>query len=280
MVKIVISIVLFNNRIEQVTGAIRSCLTSADSPCDVRIVLVDNSPTDRLKVLAAIDPRISYRFMNANLGYGTAHNVVLKDKALQADYNLVLNPDMLFEPTLLERLSQYMADHPRVGLCIPGIVYPDGTKQSVVKLLPTPTNLFLRRFSLLKTLTEKSDESYELKRAPSGTEIHAPFLSGCFMFIRSSILDEVGFFDERYFMYLEDADLSRRIFKSADCVYLPQFEAIHEHQKESYKNKRLLKIHIQSALKYFFKWGWVIDRERSRINKEVSRRYSLTTRRN
>ncbi|RYZ77833.1 MAG: glycosyltransferase [Proteobacteria bacterium] len=274
--RLVVSIVLYNNAIDQVASAIRSCLTDVGGRLETIVVLVDNSPTDALRELTSIDDRIQYRFMNANVGYGAGHNIVLQNDSLRADYNLVLNPDMIFNPMILVGLTDYMDSNNNTGLCIPGILYPDGSFQNVAKLLPTPSNLILRRFQFLKTLTERSNAVYELKGVQRTREIQAPFLSGCFMFIRSSILRTVGYFDERYFMYLEDVDLSRRIYKSSNCVYLPEFRAFHEHQKQSYKSNRLLKIHISSAIKYFVKWGWLFDKERAQINAEVRKKYGLS----
>jgi GT2 family glycosyltransferase len=70
-------------------------------------------------------------------------------------------------------------------------------------------------------------------------------------------------------MYLEDYDLNRRINKHAKTIFYPKVSIIHGHAKESYKNGRLLKIHIQSAIRYFNKWGWFFDKERTKLNNEV-----------
>lgn len=101
--------------------------------------------------------------------------------------------------------------------------------------------------------------------------MNVPYLSGCFMFLRVSVLKEVGLFDERYFMYLEDTDLSRRIHKKYKTIYYPFVHIIHEYSKGSYKNIKLLIYHIHSAIKYFNKWGWIFDKERREINTKVLR---------
>ena len=91
------------------------------------------------------------------------------------------------------------------------------------------------------------------------------------MFLRTEALKKVGLFDENIFMYLEDIDLNRRIFSKYKTIYYPDATVIHEHQKESYKNKKLLKVHIQSAIYYFNKYGWFFDKERTNINRNVLR---------
>ena len=89
------------------------------------------------------------------------------------------------------------------------------------------------------------------------------------MFVRTSVFEKSGLFDPRYFMYLEDYDLIRRINMNSKTIFYPGVSIIHGHAKESYKNGKLLKIHIQSAIKYFNKWGWFFDNERKRINQEI-----------
>ncbi|WP_449437244.1 glycosyltransferase family 2 protein [Pedobacter steynii] len=89
------------------------------------------------------------------------------------------------------------------------------------------------------------------------------------MFIRTDVLLNSGIFDERYFMYLEDYDLGRRIHKFAKTVFYPGVTVIHGHAKESYKNGDLFKIHMQSAIRYFNKWGWFFDSDRNKFNQKV-----------
>jgi GT2 family glycosyltransferase len=87
------------------------------------------------------------------------------------------------------------------------------------------------------------------------------------MFLRTEAIARIGYFDERYFMYMEDIDLSRRIFSEYRNVYYPKARIYHVHARESYKTFRLLKIHIISAIQYFNKWGWFVDSDRRRLNQ-------------
>lgn len=77
------------------------------------------------------------------------------------------------------------------------------------------------------------------------------------MFARMSILKQVDGFDERYFMYAEDLDLCRRIGKVAQTMYYPKVSVYHAYAKGSYKNRKLLRYHMCSMIKYFNKWGWL-----------------------
>jgi GT2 family glycosyltransferase len=270
MPKLNVSIVLYKNNLKQVENAIKSVLASR---LDLRLYLVDNSEEDNLKSLKKLDNRIEYIFNNANLGFGKAHNIAMR-KSIEnsVPYHLVLNPDVYFDEGVLEELYEYMEGNKDVGLVMPKVLYPDGRIQYLCKLLPTPFDLFGRRFLNFypfKKYIEKRNEIYELRFTGYDKIMEVPYLSGCFMFIRTKVLEKVGLFDERFFMYLEDTDLSRRIHKMAKTIYYPHVHIYHEYGKGSYKNKKLLKYHIESAIKYFNKWGWFFDKERREINKKV-----------
>ena len=89
------------------------------------------------------------------------------------------------------------------------------------------------------------------------------------MFIRNKHLMEVGLFDENFFMYFEDVDLSRRLNAVSETLYTPDFKITHRYGKGSYKSTRLLLIHVRSALYYFTKWGWLFDSDRARVNRRT-----------
>ena len=153
------------------------------------------------------------------------------------------------------------------GLVMPNIIYPDGKTQYLCKLLPTPWDSIVRRFVAIKSLKRYHDNKYELHLSGYNSIMEVPVLSGCFMFIRCSILKKVGGFDDRYFMYAEDVDLCRRIGEISKTLFYPYVSVVHEYEKGSYKNKKLLKYHINSMVKYFNKWGWIWDKKRSHKNR-------------
>ena len=236
------------------------------------LYLVDNSSNDSLRELASISPKIVY-IHSDNLGFGHGHNIAIS-KAMRekVDYHIVINPDVYWEDNVVDELSNYMDTHPNCGLVMPKVLYPNGDLQYLCKLLPTPMNLFGRRFLPFKGLLAKMDEEYELRFTGYDKEIEVPSLSGCFMFIRTEVLKKVGGFDERYFMYAEDMDLCRRIGEVSQTIYYPGVSIVHAYDKGSYKNKKLLKYHICSVIKYFNKWGWFFDKKRQIINRECLKR--------
>ena len=260
------SIVLYNNDKNQVEKVIKSFLSTT---YNVHLYLIDNSIDNSLSILSNLDARITYIFIGSNLGYGKAHNIAIK-KSLNSNipYHIVLNPDVWFSHNVIEELFQYMQNNPDVGNVMPKILYGNGEEQYLCKLAPTPLDLIFRRFLPEGKTKEQMKEKYELRFTGYDKIMEVPILSGCFMFLRTKSLEDVGLFDDRYFMYLEDVDLSRRIHSKYKTIFYPDVTIYHGYAKESYANPQLLKYHIKSAISYFNKWGWFFDKERSKINKK------------
>lgn len=258
-----VSIVLYNNKLEEIKKTINSVLSSS---LHLKLYLVDNSPDDTLRILAK-DPRIEYIPSHDNPGFGAGHNLAIKKS--RATYHLILNPDVEFEKGVLEELFNYMENNPIVGNVLPKVFYKNGELQRLYKLLPTPFNLFGRMFAKNAKWAKKINDNYELRMFNYDKIVEIPNLSGCFMFTRTDILQKIGGFDERYFMYLEDIDLNRRIQSISKTVCYPAVSIIHGFKKESYFNKKLLKYHIKSAILYFNKWGWFFDKYRTHINAKT-----------
>lgn len=238
----------------------------------LQLFLVDNSPTDVLKSIVTMypDKEIYYIFNNENMGYGKAHNIAIKKSMEQGlSYHIVLNPDVVIQEGALEKLTLYMNEHPEVGNIMPKIIYPNGQLQYLCKLLPSPIDLIFRRFIPFKKWRDKINQKYELHSFRYNKKINIPNLSGCFMFLRTKALEKVGLFDENIFMYLEDIDLNRRIHRAYKTIFFPEAVVVHEYQKASYKNIKLLKAHIKSAIYYFNKYGWFFDKERRIINAQT-----------
>lgn len=93
------------------------------------------------------------------------------------------------------------------------------------------------------------------------------------MFLRIEALKKVGVFDERFFMYPEDIDLTRRIHMINKTVVNPFFSVIHRHEKASYKSLKMKIIHITNIIRYFNKWGWFFDKLRTETNKRILKQF-------
>lgn len=271
MIAVAASIVLYKSG-----NTVRQPITDfLDTALPVRLYLVDNSPTDELKSTLAdliSNPRVEYIFNNDNIGFGAAHNIALRKSLDEAQYHLVLNPDVTFKRGVLENIFEYAEANKEVGLIMPKIVYPDGSLQYSCKFLPSPLDLIFRRF-LPKSVIEKKMEHFEMRKSGYNKIMEVPYLSGCFMFLRTKALKKSGLFDERFFMYPEDIDLTRRVHRHYKTIFYPNVEITHEHARESYKSFRLFWIHITNMIKYFNKWGWIFDKERKEVNKKILKQF-------
>ena len=258
------SIVVYRNPVVQVQAAITSFLNTR---LDVKLYVIDNSPDDRLREVCA-DKRIVYIFNGRNLGFGAGHNIAIKNSLPEASYHVVLNPDVYFGSGVLEGLFSFARSRPDVGLVMPKVLNPNGSIQHLCKRLPSPSDLFIRRFlpRVLKSLAEDRLAWYEFRDQDYNSLLSVPVLSGCFMMLNCTALSQVGIFDERYFMYLEDVDLCRRIGQNFETIYFPEVAIYHRYAKGSYRSLRLMVHHIISAVRYFQKWGWYGDEERVELN--------------
>jgi GT2 family glycosyltransferase len=259
------SLVLYNCAPEIFVPAATSFL---ESVADGILVIVDNSETPLSHSLLE-HPRVRYIFNNANLGFGAAHNRAIAAVGAEPNFHLILNPDISFGVEVIPHLVSVMHNNPEIGVLMPRINYPDGTLQRLCKLLPTPLDLILRRFIPIKSIQTAINLSYELHDLPQDRLVDVPTISGCFLLVRTEILLKLGGFDQRYFMYLEDVDLVRRIGDVARVVYDPRVSVTHAYTKGSYRNKKQLAYHIASAVRYFTKWGWFFDSDRGRRNAAV-----------
>lgn len=250
------AIVLYENSFEVVNEAIKSFLRT---DINVKLFLIDNSLDDKLKGLAQ-DSRIEYFKLPQNIGFGAAHNIAFKKAfELNSNYHLVLNPDIYFDLGTIEKIVDFMETNQDVGHLMPKVLYPDGELQFLCKTNPTIFDLFARRFlpSTIQKLFSKRMAKYEYQdRDYRSIMYDIPYLSGCFMFLRVSKLKEVGLFDERIFMYIEDADLTRRFLEKSRTVYYPLAEVFHLFAKGSHKSWKLTWYSIHGAFVYFKKWGF------------------------
>lgn len=258
-----ISIVLYNTPKDEVEELVH-CLRS--NVLVNNIYIVDNSklPTSSYRELNVV-----YLHFPENLGYGKAHNRALKESLSESiPYHLVVNSDIKFDEAILNDLLAYMEAHVDVGQIMPKVYYPNGEIQYLCKLLPTPMDLIGRRF-MPESWNEKRNNKFELRESGYDKILNIPYLSGCFMLLRCDVLKEVGLFDERFFMYPEDLDLTRRIHERYKTLFYPKVSIVHNHAQGSYRNVRLLWIHTINLFRYFNKWGWWSDKRRSSINRAV-----------
>ncbi len=236
-----------------------------------RVYLLENSPTPLLQQWSKQHikqiPNLIYRHIE-NRGYGAAHNVALREALKDdSDYHLVVNPDVRWSGSVLQPMTAYLDTHPDVAQIMPLTRYPDGRLQHTCRMLPSPIDLIARR--LPSWLTRRRMHRYLLPPQAYKSIINGPYLLGCFMLFRCEALRQEGLFDERFFMYPEDIDITRRLHRHWRTLYWPEVEIIHDHAAASRHSLHMLCIHIKNMILYFNKYGWLHDAERRRFNKDL-----------
>lgn len=254
---LVLSLVLYKND----ESILKSLLNSIYSYTgNYLLFVVDNSPTN---LLSRLFNNINCKYLHnpSNPGFGASHNIAIKYSIeINSKYHIVINPDVYFDNNTIEIILQYLNDNLHIGQLMPKILSPDNTVQFLCKKNPTIFDLFVRGFmpSFLKPLFKKRIDKYDYRNYDLNNEIvDIPYLSGCFMVFRTNILKNVGFFDEDIFMYLEDADITRRFLKVSRTVYYPNAIVYHHYAGFTHKMWKYKWITIQSAITYFNKWGWL-----------------------
>lgn len=270
MKKLNVSIVTYHTD----TAELKACLDSLLA-CDAvqRIDIVDNGNEQRLARFCSesYPDRVEY-IANNNVGYGAAHNISLRRSLdSEIDYHLVINSDVYFDPGTLEKCLEYIDAHPSVGQLIPHTIFPDGRFQPVCHRIPSPLDLIMHRF-MPKSLFRRWRDGYEMLDCDLTKPLNVPYHHGCFMLFRLDALREVGLFDERFFMYPEDIDITRRVHQRYETIYFPGATIVHAHRAESRTNFKLLRIHAFNMLRYFCKWGFFFDKTRRNANRDLRRR--------
>ena len=258
------SIVLYENSTDEISVVVNSFL--GRTPIR-KIFLVDNSRTDRLGSLYVSNPRVEYIFNNKNMGFGPGHNIAIGLASRAGfEYHFVSNPDISFDRDIVTPMVSHMSLDERVGMMMPEVLNPGGSIQYTPKLLPTPFWMFRRKLQWPTASHAGFIDFYELRSVPKDRIYNVPFLSGCFLLFRLKAIEKIGRFDERFFMYFEDVDISRRMHEKYLTLYFPSVSVVHKYKSGANKNFKLFNTFVLSGIRYFNKWGWLIDSRRTSVN--------------
>lgn len=228
------------------------------SSLEVKTFIVDNSnnvSADAKKRFAADlkkFPETEYVDPKKNLGFGKGHNYILD--RLDSEYHCIMNPDIIFCEDAFSPIVSYMDKNSNVGMVIPNMTDESGERQKVYRKELTVADMFIRMFC--KGLFPKRMADHTLQYKDYTKPFQVPFGQGSFLVIRTEMFKQLKGFDDNFFMYLEDADLCKRVNQKSKLMYLPDATVIHKWKKESHKNMKLFKIHVASMRYYFKKWGW------------------------
>jgi len=275
-VTLTVSIVTFEPDLALLERCLRALAAALDAAREAgqlrgaNVVLVDNTG-DRATAEAVVglgetrfkDAGVTMNYLHghANIGYGSAHNLVMHGG--NTHYHLVLNPDAELAPDALTVALAYLNGHPEVGVLAPAVIGPEGAPEFLCKRYPSLLDLALRGFApaAIQRLFRQRLERYEMRDVidpadAQSTVTPIPMISGCFMLARRKPIDVTGGFDPGFFLYFEDFDWSLRLNRVTQSAYVPAVRIIHHGGGAARKGWRHVLRFTTSAVRFFNKHGW------------------------
>lgn len=244
-----ISIVTYNN--EDKIGNLLDSIKMHTKGVSYHIYVIDNCSTDQtIEVVKSKMENVTLIENKENVGFGKGHNTALD--LLNSKYHAYINPDIVFKDDIINNICRYLDSNLDIGIITPKVLYPDGQVQLLPKKNPKLIYLLSRRINL--SILKKYREEYEMMHMDPNKKFDIEFSTGCFIFTRTELIKKIKGFDENFFLYFEDADLSRRIREFSRVEYNPDFMVFHHWERGSAENFKLLFIHIKSMFTYMKKW--------------------------
>ncbi|RMH95200.1 MAG: glycosyltransferase [Calditrichaeota bacterium] len=249
-----ISVIIVNYNVKEYLEQALHSLKRALANIPHEIFVVDNASVD------GSVPYIRHRFPEViliensrNLGFGRANNQALR--RARGEFVVIINPDTVVQEDTFRELLAFFESHPDAGAATCKILNPDGSFSVDCRhSIPTPMIAFWKVIGFSKLFPRsRLFGRYNLTYLDPDQTYPVPAISGSFMMIRKSVLDEVGYFDERFFMYCEDIDLCHRINQAgAKIYYVPTTQIIHYKGESTRKHNLDYVITFNKALYQFF----------------------------
>ncbi|MCL7752807.1 glycosyl transferase family 2 [Polaribacter sp. Z022] len=247
------SIVLYNENLEELKKTIKCFL---NVPLKKKLILIDNTSNTLFKN-SFKHPDIEYFGVGKNIGFGAGHNLSINKIKNASNFHLILNPDVTFKKDIINNLILELERNKEVAMIAPKVLFPNGNHQYSCRRYPSISELFARRFSFLKPVYKKTIYKGQYRDRDLNKAFFVDYITGCFHLYRTSDFVSLKGFDERYFLYMEDVDICKKIDSfGKKKLYFPQVEITHVLKQGSSKSFRLFFRHATSAFKYFLKWGF------------------------
>jgi GT2 family glycosyltransferase len=251
-------------------NAIKLCKDSTNLAL-IPIYLVDNSEKDNLSLKLFISLQKEAEELNVqlhlmhghgNIGYGAAHNLVISK--ITSDFHLLLNPDLNLDQNCVRAGISYLIENEAVVMASPYAAYENGEKQYLCKRYPSVFTFVVRGFfpKFLKKFSAKRLARFEMHELPeSHPTTNIPIVSGCYMLCRTKALQQLGGFNEKFFLYFEDFDLSLRLTTIGKIAYVPAMRITHTGGNAAMKGLSHIRMFAQSGIRFFNIHGWRVFRQ-------------------
>lgn len=224
-----LSIIIVNYNVKYFLEQCLNSVLKASNKITSEIFVVDNISTDgSVEMVKTKFPSVQLIENKKNVGFSKANNQAIE--LAKGEYILLLNPDTVVEEDTFEKCITFMDNHQKAGGL--GVKMIDGNGVFLPESkrgLPTPSVSFYKIFGLSALFpSSKKFSKYHLGYLNNNEINEIEILSGAYMWMRKSVLDEIGYLDESFFMYGEDIDLSYRIIKAGyKNYYFPEAKIIH-----------------------------------------------------
>ncbi|MDO9393295.1 MAG: glycosyltransferase family 2 protein [Methylotenera sp.] len=253
-----ISVIIVSFNTIEMTKKALDCLFVSVGNFKMEVFVIDNASRDQsAEVLRRDYPDITLIENKQNVGFGRANNQAVP--LIHSKYVLLLNTDAFVKPDTIIKTMQYMDAHPKCGMVGVKLLGRDGILQPSCRYFPTPWNIFLERTNLKKIFKHVKlvdDMSWD-----HASVRNCDWVPGCYALIRKEVIDQVGLFDPRYFLYYEEVDHCFAAKRAGwKVAYFPDTPVVHiggESAKLesaiSSKSRQIESLQIESELLYFRK---------------------------
>lgn len=218
----------------------------------LQTIFVDNHSSDgSVSMIRSSGVDHTLLITERNIGFAAANNRAIQ--RADARYLLVANPDVYFESDLLRKCVDYMDAHPDIALMTPRLLNTDGSQQYTPKRKPKLSYLAAGFVEGKTGRKQRLRSEYTLRDAGLTETTDIDFCPGCFLFARAEMLKACGGFDERFFLYFEDADLTLRMQEFGRTVYNPALTVNHYWHRDNH-NAKGLRFELMSMVRFLWKW--------------------------
>jgi len=258
-----LSIIILNYKTRRLVKYALQHLQQTVSGLSYEIIVVDNGSNDGIGTMLAEEfPAVRFIQTGSNLGFATGNNIGMKNAL--GEYIMILNPDIFVLPQAVNKMLDYMKQHPEIGMLGPKLMNGNRTIQYSCRTFIRPLTVLYRRTFLGRTKTGQKHLKEYLMQNESHDQIRpVDWIMGACQLVRKKDLDKVGMYDQRFFLYVEDMEWCRRFWMNGlQVVYYPQAEMIHLHEQGSAtslwgflkKWSPTVRMHISSYIKYWLKY--------------------------